>query len=332
MSRWLVVVFLAVASATGWAQSTSLQDATTRAWNASLTAEQALKNASRTWNEINGKQRVALDAQTRLRNSPQSWRRDRELRAARSDAEALGRQLESASADVRRANDQLVAARRTLLAAIDAELRASPSAPRRAQLDQARVLIAPQSNKATRIVLPDLKIDPLADPEDLDLQAKAMRDAEIELVNQLKGLDAQTKELERVAVLRKQHDRSNELDRRDDNNARKGATPTSAGRGGTAAEDASNNPSPAPPSGPTGGDTTGRPDVSSFEMDATITLADIVDPQTIEELNRAQRSADPAKRAAAARLTRDAVKKKLEQLRDKRKQVEDRATTLRRGR
>jgi hypothetical protein len=328
MVRWLVVLFLTVASATGWAQSTSgsLQDTTTRAWNASAAAEQALGRANRTWNDINTKFRVELDAVTRLKNSPKSWRRDRELRAKIADADALGRQLESASADVRRAAEQLAAARRTLVAAIDAELKANPGAPRKTQLDRARAQVAPQSRKATRIVLPDMQIDPLADPEELDQQAKAILDAETELANQLKGLEAQAKELERIAVLRKQHDRSNELDRRDDNNARKGATPTTA-RGGVSGslEDAGN--SPAPPNEPTG-----RPDVSSFEMDATITLADIVDPSTIEELNRAQRSNDPATRAAVARLTREAVAKKLQQLRDKRKQVENRAANLRKNR
>ena len=67
-------------------------------------------------------------------------------------------------------------------------------------------------------------------------------------------------------------------------------------------------------------------------MEATITLAEVVDPSTIDELNRAQRSNDPKKRAAAARLTRDAVSKKLDQMTQRRKQIEDRARLLRNGR
>lgn len=330
MVRWLLVLLLTVASATGWAQSGpgSLADTTTRAWNTSSSAEQALARATKTWNEINSKFRVELDAVTRLKNSPKSWRRDRELRSKIADADALGRQLEAASADVRRATAQLAAARRTLIAAIDTELASNPGAARKAQLDRARAQVLPNTRKATRIVLPDMQIDPLADPEELDQQAKAIEAAEAELSNQLKGLEAQTHELERIAILRKQHDRSNEMDRRDDNSARKGATPgTSRGGSLSGATDAEQSPtSPAPP---TDG---GRPDVSTFEMDATITLAEIVDPSTIAELNRAQRSNDPNKRAAVAKLTRDAVAKKLQQLRDKRKAVEDRAATLRRGR
>lgn len=324
MFRWLVVLLLTVASATGWAQSGSLSETTTRAWNTSTTVEQTLVRASKNWNEINTKFRVELDAVARLKNSPKSWRRDRELRSNIADADALGRQLETASAEVRRATEQLAAARRTLIVAIDAELGAKPETSRKAQLDRARAQVAPQTRKATRIVLPDMQIDPLADPEELDQQAKAIQSAEAELAKQLKGLEEQSQELDRIAVLRKQHDRTTELDRRDDNSARKGATP-GISRGGASAEEASPN-SPSPTDG------AGRPDVSSFEVDAKITLAEIVDPSTIEQLNRAQRSNDPTRRAAVAKLTREAVTKKLQQLRDKRKAVEDRAVNLRRGR
>lgn len=325
MRSWLVALCVTVACATAWAQSGPLADTTTRAWNASAAAEQTLSRASKAWNEINVKFRAELEAAQRLKNSPKSWRRDRELRVKLADAEALGRQLEAASGEVRRATEQLAVARRTLITAIDAELASNPGAPRQAQLATARAQVLPKTKRVARIVLPDMQIDPLADPEELDQQAKAIQAAEAELANQLKGLEGQAKELERIAVLRKQHDRSNEMERREDSSARKGGTP-GTGRG-TLQGDASEAPnSPAPPTD------AGRPDVSTFEMDATITLAEIVDPSTIEELNRAQRSNDPNKRASAAKLTQDVVKKKLQQLRDKRKAVEDRAATLRRGR
>jgi hypothetical protein len=327
MRSWLIALCMTVACATAWAQSSPLADTTTRAWNASASAEQTLTRASKAWNEINVKFRAELDAAQRLKNSPKSWRRDRELRVKLADAEALGRQLEAASGDVRRAAEQLAAARRTLIAAIDAELASNPGAPRKAQLASARAQVLPKTKRVARIVLPDIQIDPLADPEELDQQAKAIQAAEVELANQLKGLEGQAKELERIAVLRKQHDRSNEMERREDSSARKGATPGTGRGAGSLQGEASEAPNtPAPPTD------AGRPDVSTFEMDATVTLAEIVDPSTIEELNRAQRSNDPSARARAAKLTQDAVKKKLQQLRDKRKAVEDRAATLRRGR
>ena len=126
-------------------------------------------------------------------------------------------------------------------------------------------------------------------------------------------------------MLRKQHGRAIEIGNRDDNSTRKGATPA-GGRGG-AEVSADDSPAPGPPQ-----NEGGRPDVSTFESDAKITLAEIVDPSTIDELTRAQRSDNPDKRAAVAKLTRDAVAKKLQQLRDKRKAVEDRAANLRKGR
>lgn len=323
MLRWLMLLVLTVASATAWAQSVngSLMDATTRAWNASVVAEQALGRTTAKWNDLNARWRVELDEVTKLKNAPQSWRRNNALRSKLSDADALGKQLAAATGEVQTATRDLATARRAVVAAIDAEIATNPGAPRRAQLDKARARVMPQGPKAHRIVLPDMQIDPLADPEELDQQAVSIRDTEAELGNQIKGLESQAKELDRVAMLRKQHERTKELDQRDDNSARKGGTPNGGRAGDTAA---------APEANPTDGGAGGGPAaVSSFESDAKITLADVVDPNTIQELDRAQRSNDPSKRAAVARLTRDAVAKKLAQLRDKRKQVEDRAAQLR---
>ena len=51
-------------------------------------------------------------------------------------------------------------------------------------------------------------------------------------------------------------------------------------------------------------------------------LSGVVDSATIDTLTRAQRSGDPAQRAAAAKKTRDAVAGRLEQLRKKRAEIE----------
>ena len=264
-------------------------------------------------NELAQRWQDELHAVDRLKDSPRSWRRDRELRDKLSEANEVGTQLETANAELAVAQSQLVAARRVLLAAIDSELATGPTTARRARLDQARAAIVPASPRVHRIVLPDMQIDPLADPEELDQQASAVRQTEVELHNQIVGLEAQAAELERVAMLRKQHDRAREMDQRDDNNARKGATPN--GRSGEAALTATDGAA-------------ARPD-PAFEVDASITLAEVVDPSTIDSLNRAQRSGDPRQRAAAAKQARDAVASKLDQLRAKRKLIEDRARQLR---
>ncbi len=326
MLRWWLLLVLAVGSVTRIARAESTDSArialTTRAWNASVAAERMLSRVSARWSSLNAKFHVELDDIAHLKNAPRSWRRDRDLRAKLADAEALGKRLEAASADVRRATERMKRAHRLVVEAIDAELAAGPTSARRARLVRARARVAPQARKARRIVLPDTKIDPLADPEELDQQALAIHDSEVELQHQIQGLDAQADELDRVAMLRKQHERTRELDQRDDNSARKGAT--SSGARGASADTAS-------PESPTpGGVGNGTQDLGSFESDASITLADVVDPTTIEELNRAHRSNDPAKRAAAVRRARAAVARKLAQLRARRHEVEQRASHLRR--
>jgi hypothetical protein len=319
MYRWVIVLVLSVASATAWAQSV---DTTTRAWNAAVAAERQVTQLATQRNALARRWQDELQTVDRLKKS-RSWRRDRELRDALSEANELGKQLETANAELATAQRRLATARRDVIAAIDAELAASPTTPRRAQLERARVQVAPQ-RKVHRIVLPDMQIDPYADPEELDQHAVALRESEIELQNQIKGLEAQATELERVDQLRKAHDRTREMDVRDNNDSRRNTT-SDKSRGAAEPFADQNSPEGRP------GETTGVPP-PAFEMDASITLAEVVDPSTIDSLNRAQRSGDPKERAAAAKRARDAVARKLQQLRTTRKQVEDRAKQLRGGR
>ena len=311
MARWLVALVVTVVSATAGAEPAAIET-TTRAYNTSMIAERQVGQLAARRNALAQRWQDELHAVDRLKNSPRSWRRDRELRDKLSEANEVGQQLETANAELATAQSQLAVARRALIAAIDTELAGHPTVDRRTRLDKARAAIVPPSRKARRIVLPDMQIDPLADPEELDQQASAFRETELELRNQIKGLEAQAAELERIAMLRKEHDRSREMDRRDDNNSRKAATPHGD----------------AVPTVATDGAAELRSD-SGFEFDASITLAEVVDPSTIDSLNRAQRSGDPSQRAAAATQARDAVAKKLEQLRAKRRQIETRSKQLR---
>ncbi|HEU0032279.1 MAG TPA: hypothetical protein VFQ53_16725 [Kofleriaceae bacterium] len=321
MCRWLLVLCLAVAtSATVWAQpAPPALVQTTQAWNASVAAERRVSQLAAQRGALNQRYQDELDTIDRLKNQKASWRRDRELRDQMSEANETAKQLAAVTGELGRAQTQLATARRNLVAAIDAELATNPPAARRARLDQARAQVMPQTkSKVHRIVLPDMKIDPLADPEELDQQAAALRDAETALQAQIKGLEVQSSELERIAMIRQQHERTAEMDRREDNSSRR-TQPTGGGR--TAAESLGDRPSPQSP------DSSGPP--PSFEMDLSIALAEVIDPSTIDSLNQAQRSGDPARRAAAAKQARDAVVKKLEQLRAKRKQVEDAARKAR---
>ena len=174
--------------------------------------------------------------------------------------------------------------------------------------------------------MPDTKIDPLADPEELDQQATALRETEAELARQVVGLEVQAKELDRIAAVRRQHDRAAEIARREDDTPRRGTTAGSTRtQGGAAIEDVT----PPAAGSPDYSSTAGRDATGSFESDATVVLAEVVDPSTIDSLHRAQRSGDPGQRALAAKKARDAVAARLEQLRHKRAQIEARARQLR---
>jgi len=328
MYRVMVLLFVWVAFGPTLADAQPAPQITTRAYNTSVAAERRVVQLAVTRGSLAQRYDLELRKIDQLKKQRASWRRDRELRDQLSSSLETANQLKAATAELARANDQLVAARRALIVAIDRELALAPTPQRRAQLDRARAAVAPARNRTpNRIVLPDTKIDPLADPEELDQQASALRDTEAELARQVTGLEVQAKELERIAAVRRQHDRASEIARREDDTPRRGSTPNggsakTAGAGG-GVEDSGGPPS-ADPTVRGEGAATG-----SFESDATVVLAEVVDPSTIDTLNRAQRSGDPGQRALAAKKARDAVAVRLEQLRLKRAQIEARARQLR---
>jgi hypothetical protein len=318
MLRWiLVLVVLVSAVPAGWAQAPTLVDKTTQAWNASASAEKRVAHLSAQRAALGVRWQTELAAVDRLKRS-RSWNRERELPKKLSEANELGKQLEAVTSDLRRAQAQLAFARRTLVVAIDTELAAGPNTPRKTQLEKARAQVMPQLPKAQRIVMPQLRIDPLADPAELEEQAKALRESELELQKQIQSLDIHAKDLDRVAMLRKHQDRTREMDRRDDNSSRK--NPSGGNDRTTAVGDAEAIPPPTDGPNP------------MFEMDVTIVLVEIVDQPTIDSLKSAQRSGDPKARAEALKRAREGAIKKAAQMRAVAKQAEDKARQLRSGR
>ncbi len=99
--------------------------------------------------------------------------------------------------------------------------------------------------------------------------------------------------------------------------------------GATATIGSPNNPSPGGNGNAQNLSDHGPTTTTSYESDATIVLADVVDSTTLDSLSRAQHSGDPTQRAAAAKLARDAVANRLAQLRAKRAAIEARAQQLR---
>src|SRR6185503_2158344 len=119
-------------------------------------------------------------------------------------------QLEAADAQVDAAQRQLAAARGALVTAIDAELRAGVTGPRERSLRAMRNELTP-ARAARRIVMPDTKVDPRLDPEELDEQVAAIKQVESELERQIKGLEDRANELQNSHDLRQQHARTLEL-------------------------------------------------------------------------------------------------------------------------
>ena len=348
MRRWVLVLALMVGSSTARAQSAPTPAPTAitqRAQDAVGVIERRAAQLGQQRQTLNARFADQQRAAAELKRQKPSWRRDRELRDQLAEEHETATQLDTVTRELAKAEAELATARRALVAAIDAEIASGASGPRAQQLVALRKQLTPQVSSAPRrIVVPETKIDPLADPEELDEQAAALREAEAQLQRQVTAYDAQSKELERIAALHRQHDRAIEMDRRDDNGSRRTPQQPTGGRGGTAAE-ADNPTSPAPPTGTPpppndsggvgggpgslSGSGPGRDFSGSIDSDARTVLGDVVDPSTLDALAREARSGDPAKRAEAAKKLRDAVAAKLAQIKQGRAKVEQRAKQLR---
>src|SRR6185503_3443787 len=314
MSRWWFVLTLVVVSVGAHAQPAPSVQAT-QATAVTNQAETAANTDERQVAQLTSR-RAALKQRyedevadiDRLKKQRASWRRDRDLRDNLSTSLETSKQLDNATREVELAQRDLIAARRAYLGAIDAELKAGVAPQRQQRLGRARGVLMNQLRDAPhRILIPDLRIDPLADPEELLQHANELRASEDELRHQVDELAAQAIDLDRIAQLRKQHERAGDLVNRYDDQPHRSTTrsetnPEGTGVGGV--NDVSSLPFVPPTSAP-----------SSFESYVPTVLADVVDASTINSFAAAQLSGDPAQRAAAARKAHDAVALRLEQVR-----------------
>jgi hypothetical protein len=323
MTRWLIVLTLSVAGATASGQrpvpsiqagEPALPTTTTDALAAAARAAERIVERYGVRQRQLGKQyQDELEAIDRLKNQRPSWRRDRELRDSLSASLETANQLSTATRDLEHARIDLARKRRAYLDAIDAELSTGGAMVRAIQLKRARALLAPQVKDAPRhIVLPDLEVDPLADPEELDQRSAELRESEDELTHQLAALAAQAAELDRLAQLRKQHDRAGDLVTRDDDLPHRGA----AHKVTDATDEVTQGNTPAsPPVAP--------------DSYVPIVLSEVIDASTMSSLAAAQHSGDPAQRAEAARRAHDLVARRLDEVRKRRAEIEARAHALR---
>lgn len=335
---------LTVASANAWAQPSAQSPTVEIAQTQVNTATQKLSSLQGQRAQLATKLAQQVAAVDALKKQKASWRRDRALNTAQAGAADTATKLTALDKQLAIAQQTLAKARRTEVAAIDAELRAGASPARMVQLTRLRAQLVPAAIAPKKIVIPDAEIDPLADPDELERQAAAIAAAEKLLETQRKTLDQQHADLVQVAELRGAHERTNELATRDDDQPHRGAqrgstrgdqeasAPT-AGASNDSAGSPNNGGGTTSGGGSTGGETfgtDGKGTTSSFESTAAVALGEVIDRSTIDGMLRAQRSGDPKQRAAAAAQARDAVAKRLELLKKKRAMIEQRAKQLRR--
>jgi hypothetical protein len=297
----------------------------------------------------------------RLKQQRASWRRDRlirdQLRASHETAAALA----TVDQRLRRNSAALAAQRQRLVAAVDRELAAGPAAERRPILARWRTSAQPaQGRDAKKIVLPDERIDPLADPEELEDHAALLGQSEDELARELERLNRQAQRYRYMATLSAKRDRAAELGRLDDDQPRRttgrGSSTPVGGRDGDDQVGAPAEP-PPPPSGdsppapdvptPPPGDNGPPPpeDTPDVPLDPEmpddgrdppgdlngldVVLADVVDTSTLDALRAADRSNNPAVKARAAERASAQVRARLERLRAQRARIQQRARELR---
>ena len=322
MSRWWLVLVIAVASSTASAeprQAPASLAVTVTTETAMRSAEQLVARLAAKREALAGRYQDQLGQIDRLKNQRASWRRDRELRDSLSESLETANQLSAATRELGQARTSLESARRAYLAAIEVELGAGASRARAQQLLRARAQLVPQITDAPRrIIIPDFEVDPLADPEELEQRSAELHASEEDLGRQLAGLKAQAAEFDHLSLLRKQHERAGDVFNRDDdephhNTARPASEP------GAPPDDGGGAGKPSAPGGVSG----------SFESLAPIVLADVINASTLTSLEAAQRSGDPAQRAEAARRAGDEVARRISEVRKRRLEIEARARQLR---
>lgn len=294
----------------------------------------------------------------RLKKQRGSWRRDRQLRDSLAASLETAKKLEAATAEQQRAELRRDKAKQRTLIAVNAELKLTPDTARQRTLVAERGRIAPPAagagtRVAKKIVLPDLEIDPLADPEELEQQAAAIRESEEALAVQVASLDQRASRLGKAADLRRQHARAEDLSEREEGQTRRGTFRSGRGAeqadsgggpqgdGGYGSGNGSGSgsgpggdpePTPGPPPPVTPLPERGLAPTAEDRLalaESSTVLGDVIDAASLESLRKAQASTDPAVRAAAAKKARDAASAKLEVLRKRRAAIEARARGLR---
>jgi len=275
-----------------------------------------------------------------LKKQRASWSRDQKLDVRLREAKDLAGALDRKAEQIRAIDAQLKSERGALIAAASAELagQPAPTATRAQQLERWRSEAQRKLGGPRHIEVADEDMSPLDDPEDLEEKAGTLADSEQRLRGEEQRLEHRVAYYRRQAKLQRAKQREKEQDLFDDE-PRRGGT-GSAGRqlsGDSGADQGPLHPAtdgqpPAPPPSPGGagpGTSGGGGENLDVAEDPSTVYADVVDPGTLAELQRAERSGDPDNKAKAAdRALRD-VRARADRLRNKRLEMEKRARQLR---
>jgi cell division protein FtsB len=287
-----------------------------------------------------GKQRARLDAErrdlerqltvktaeiTELKKQRTSWNRDRKLAERLREAKDLSSRLEAKAAELRALDGRVGVARKALRGEVERELAAGAPGQRRAQLLLWRR--ATDGGEARRIEIVEPEMDPLDDPEDLDEKAGTLAESEARLRLEAGRLDRRAQRYRRQAKLAAAHRRAGQdVFVEEPHRGQSGGNPGAGATGDPEPADGLNAP-PRDDGAPTGP----ADEVDRGGDDLVNTYADVVDPTTLDELDRAQRSGDPEKKAVAAERALRDLKARAERLKARRAAMERRAADLRAG-
>jgi hypothetical protein len=265
----------------------------------------------------------------RLKQQRPSWRRDRELEKALAASLEAAKTLEAAQRAALGTQRRLESQRTLAREAIARELPAATST-KLVTLKAWQIALSPPAPRR-KILMPNLALDPYADPEDLLQQAGEIRQTEIALAREIALLDAQAARWEAIAALREAAQRSSELASAQSTDARRIAATARASTVEPAIPPAGPvpPPSPSPSDGdpmPGGGWQDGLGTENGGVVSIAVALGSVLDGETRRALEASEASRDPRARAKAVAAAKRAAAAKLETMRRQRVLIEQRAS------
>jgi hypothetical protein len=275
---------------------------------------------------------------SQVRKQPAGPARDFKLRRLLADARALAKRLSGLDASIRRAQQGVERARRSLRDKLS-KLQGKRRAKVKRVLQRTR-----RARKARVLRVAQPRIHPLDGPRQIEEKADVLKDSEDKIRRRLAEIGRVINRLKKRRKLRsisRRVDRytglfNEDSSRRRVTRIRANKTPSepSVGEGGTPAPAGQADADPSSLTGSYNGDD------ASAELDGTrgsglssgtyaVVLRRLLTPATLRALREASRSKDPATRLQALNRARAELRKKAQQLRRRHQQYRQRARKLR---